>query len=96
MGLLLCGRCLRGLVLDDSGEGVGFEACAADECAVDLDFVEECGGILRLDAAAVENAHGVGGGLTEKLATSSRIILCASTAISGVAVLPVPMAHTGS
>src|ERR1035437_11093127 len=30
------------------------------------------------------------------LATSARIILCASTAISGVAVLPVPMAHTGS
>jgi hypothetical protein len=35
-------------------------------------------------------------GLPRSCATSWRMTACASAAISGVAVLPVPMAHTGS
>ena len=47
----------RCLVLDDGGEGVGFEAGAADECAVDFFLAAESGGVVGLDAAAVEDAH---------------------------------------
>ena len=48
------------LVLDDRGEGVGLEAGAADQCAVDLFLADERGGVVGLDAAAVEDAHGRG------------------------------------
>ena len=48
------------LVLDDGGEGVGLEAGAADQCAVDLFLADEGGGVVGLDAAAVEDADGRG------------------------------------
>ena len=80
-------------VLDDGGEGVGVEACAADQGSVNLFLADERRCVVRLHTAAVEDAAT---SAPNSLATSARMILCASTAISGVAVLPVPMAHTGS
>ena len=51
--------------------------------------------LSRLDAAAVEDAHAVGG-VAEALAHARRTKPTASWACSGVAVLPVPMAQMGS
>ncbi len=45
------------LVLHDGGEGVGLEAGAADQCAVDLFLAAERGSVVGLHAATVENAH---------------------------------------
>ena len=44
------------LILHNRRERIRFEACAADQCAVDLFFADQRGCVVRLDAAAVENA----------------------------------------
>ena len=55
------GRIAReSLVLDDGGKRVGLEAGAADQGAVNLFLSDEAGGVVGLDAAAVENADGHG------------------------------------
>ena len=60
--------------LDDAGELVGVERCAADQGAVDLGHGHELGDVARLHAAAVLDAHRVGGvGAAEARATSPRI-----------------------
>ena len=45
---------------DDGNEGGGFEACAAYECAIDVGLTEEDFGVVRFDAAAVENTGAFG------------------------------------
>ena len=55
-----------GLVLDDGGERVWLEAGAADEGSVNLFLAHEGGGIVRLDASAVEDAHFGGDCLAEE------------------------------
>src|SRR5438128_12209179 len=49
--------------LDNLREAARIEACAADECAVDIWLRHERPGIVRLHTAAVLNPHLVGGGL---------------------------------
>ena len=68
------------------GERVGIEGGAADERPVDAGLREQLGGVVGLDRAAVQDAR----------RCSSLIRACASRASSGVAVLPVPIAQTGS
>ena len=46
---------------DDRGEGVGLEAGATDEGAVDIRLGEQLCGVVRLDRAAVLDAHPGGG-----------------------------------
>src|SRR5439155_4897121 len=50
------------LVLHDAGEGGGVEARPADQGAVDVGLRHERVDVLRLDAAAVEDAHPLRGG----------------------------------
>ena len=45
------------LVLHDGGEGIGLEAGAADQGAVNFFLAAESCGVVGLDAAAVEDAH---------------------------------------
>ena len=51
IGLLsvLCG-------LDDGGKGIVFERCAANECAVNVGYAKNFGGIGIVYAAAIKNA----------------------------------------
>src|ERR1035438_7711741 len=44
------------LILDDGGEGIGLETGAAHEGSVNLFLSDKGGGVVWLDAAAVENA----------------------------------------
>ena len=62
---LLGGGDARAL-LDDAGEGLGFEAGAADERAVDVGLADELGDVVRCDAAAVEDAQRLGRGPRRK------------------------------
>src|SRR5881296_661615 len=50
------------LVLHDTGEGGGVKARPADQGAVDVGLRHERVDVLRLDAAAVEDAHPLRGG----------------------------------
>ena len=43
----------------DLSKGVGIEAGAADQRAVDLRLLEERGGVFRLDASAIENTYAI-------------------------------------
>src|ERR1700761_832761 len=45
------------LVLDDRREGIGLQAGAADQCAINLLLAQQSGCVVGLDAAAVENAY---------------------------------------
>src|SRR6201996_1385060 len=49
--------------MDDFGEGLGDEAGAADERAVDVGLSHELADVFRLDGAAVEDARSFGGEL---------------------------------
>src|SRR5216683_7866721 len=55
-----------GGVLDDVGEGLGVEAGAADESAVDVFETAKGFGVVGLDGAAVEDADGGGEGGRER------------------------------
>ena len=81
---------------DDRRERLGVEAGAADERAVDVGQREQLGGVLRLDAAAVEDARQLRLLLGERPATSARTNATASCACSAVATRPVPIAQIGS
>src|ERR1700756_514062 len=48
------------LVLHDFGEGLGIEAGSAYKRAIDFGLVEEGGGIVRLNAASIEDADCIG------------------------------------
>src|SRR5260370_17336334 len=50
------------LVLHDTGEGGGVKARPTDQGAVDVGLRHERVDVLRLDAAAVEDAHPLRGG----------------------------------
>ena len=82
--------------MDDGGEGVGVEAGSADEGAVDVIEAAEGAGVVGLDRAAVEDAGAGGGAGAGVLGDLVADDAWASSAISGVAVRPVPMAQTGS
>src|SRR2546422_4228328 len=61
------------LVLHDTGEGGGVKARPTDQGAVDVGLRHERVDVLRLDAAAVEDAHplrGGGRGETHQLAAN--------------------------
>ena len=59
--------------------------------------VHDRGDVGRLDRAAVEDPHRLGDGLARaSRPAASRIAPMTSWASSGVAVLPVPIAQTGS
>jgi len=51
---------LWSLVLHDLGEGVGIEACAANQGTVNLGLVEQGAGVIGLDTAAIQDAHVLG------------------------------------
>ena len=67
-------------------ERLDLERGAADERAVDVGLRQQLGGVVGLDRAAVETGA----------SRSDLMNACASCAISGVAVSPVPIAQTGS
>ena len=68
---------------------------AADQAAVDVGLREQLRRVVGLDAAAVEDLHraGVRG---RRLRAARAGCACTACACSGVAVLPVPIAQTGS
>ena len=45
------------LVLHNRGEGIGFQACAANQRSVDFLLTAEIWSIVVLDTAAIEDAH---------------------------------------
>ena len=51
-GKLFCNGCF-----DDFREGEGFEACAANESAVNVGLAQECRGVGGLHAAPVLDSH---------------------------------------
>ncbi len=75
---------------------VGVEARAADERAVDVRLRHQAVDVVGLDAAAVQNPHLLAAGLAGELAEQRADHRVHLLACSGVAVLPVPIAHTGS
>ena len=81
---------------DDRRERLGIKAGAADERAVDIGQRQELGGILGLDAAAVEDAGQLRPAPWRTAATRARTNATASCACSGVATRPVPIAQIGS
>jgi CheY-like chemotaxis protein len=78
-------------------EGLRLEGGAPDEAAIDISLIERAEAFAGFIAAAVKDTDlGRGRGEPKELISSSRMTLCTSCAISGVAVLPVPIAQTGS
>ena len=75
---------------------VRVEARAADQRAVDVRLGEDLRRVLRLDAAAVEDAHALGGLASSGRRPARGRSAIASCACSGVATLPVPIAQIGS
>ena len=80
----------------DGGEVVRVEAGSADERAVDAVLAEDLGCVAGLHGAAVEDANRLAGRAVVLSPTSERMKAIASAAWSGVALRPVPIAHTGS
>ena len=74
----------------------GVEAGAADQCAVDVGLRDQRGDVVGLDASAIEHAAAFGRVQSEPLLQPLRMCKCASPACAGVALRPVPIAHTGS
>src|SRR5438552_16971263 len=68
------------LVLHDTGEGGGVKTRPTDQGAVEVGLRHERVDVLRLDAAAVEDAHGLRGGgrgETPQLPTNGMVdVLC--------------------
>ena len=81
---------------DDRGEVGGIEAGAADEGAVDLAAAEQLGRVAGLDRAAVEDPDRRSAASSLRELTRARTKPQASSACSGVAVRPVPIAQIGS
>ena len=80
-----------------AAKSAGIEGGPADEPAVDLLLGEELRRVGRRHRAAVEDPHAACAAAAPKRSASrARRNACASTAISGVAARPVPIAQTGS
>ena len=79
----------------DGGEIGRLQRRAADQAAVDVGLGEQLRRVVGLDAAAVEDLHAARHARAPRVQRARRNA-CTACACSGVAVLPVPIAQTGS
>src|SRR4051794_5131637 len=70
-------NCLPSCGVDDCGEVGRVEAGTADQGAVDVGLPEQLGGVVRLDRAAVEDPHLIGGSaaLAQRVADEGAYLL---------------------
>ena len=85
-----------GLVLHDPRKRFRIERCPAHQRAIDFLLRHQSGSVVRFHRPSVENAQLGSELLAKHLGSFTSDDGMRLAAISGVAFLPVPMAHTGS
>ena len=87
---------VAGAISTRLAEILNFKRRAANKAAIDIRARHETVGVFPGYRATVEHAHILSACSPTKSATVARIAAAISSACSGVAVRPVPIAHMGS